>query len=172
MSVFLSVCSHYLSVCPSVCPSAHTVCLSVRMSVRLLTFRPGADVDAREMFHQQELLGLLSRHQPRVLIRAGGERLLQLRLLLVQRGHVGLVLLFRDSERKERLQGEKSWRGYMMQCSVSETILLILTTERDDTNLYLTTSLIRAASISSSPLSRNFKNFDLRDTRWTLELLL
>ena len=50
-------------------------------------------VDVGEVLHQQQLLRLLGGHQLGVLVRAGGERLLQVGLLLVQRGHVRLVIL-------------------------------------------------------------------------------
>ena len=51
------------------------------------------------MLHQHQLLGLLGGQQPGVLVSAGGQGLLQLGLLLVQRGHVGVILLLGDPDR-------------------------------------------------------------------------
>ena len=63
---------------------------------QLFTFRLRGDVDVGEVLHQQHLLRLLGRHQLGVLVSAGGQGLLQLGLLLVQRGHVGVILLLGD----------------------------------------------------------------------------
>ena len=85
------------------------------------------------MLHQHHLLALLGRHQPGVLVSAAGQRLLQLRLLLVQGGHVGVILLLGDPE-KERRGLEVEVRE-LLHDRLEETILLILTTVTTSTLL-------------------------------------
>ena len=62
------------------------------------------------MFHQHQLLVLLGGQQPGVLVSAGGQGLLHLGLLLVQRGHVGVILLLGDPERVRGISEEARMR--------------------------------------------------------------
>ena len=66
------------------------------ISCQLFTFRLRGDVDVGEVLHQQHLLRLLGRHQLGVLVGAGGQGLLEVSLLLVQAGHIRLVVLLGD----------------------------------------------------------------------------